>query len=225
MSLLLSLLVVLTVSNADSQTLTALGHTSERRASSQYKEAQRPTAHPRSHSFMFPTVLKRKALIQAPSELFVIPLPKHLYLRLVGGGPGRTQGAMQKGGRSSPLLAGPCCVVRGVWTQSLLFHPARRMPSRPLVHREGDEMAHQDGNAGPRPSLLSGCQPPWPSPAPFQGHFGSPLGLPFCHSQTPAPQAGAPSLPGADPRPTDPSPGPGGQAGIAQPSALSAELG
>lgn len=55
-----------------------------------YKEAQRPTAHPRSHRFMFPTVLKRKALIRAPSELFVTPLPKHLYLRLVGGGPGRT---------------------------------------------------------------------------------------------------------------------------------------
>lgn len=195
-----------------------------------YKEAQRPTAHPRSHRFMFPTVLKRKALIRAPSELFVTPLPKHLYLRLVGGGPGRTgvgrgRSGMQKRGRSSSLSAGPCCAVRGVWTQSLLFHPARRMPSRPLVHGEGDEMAHQDGNAGPRPSLLSGCQPPRPSHAPFQGHFSSPLDLPLCHSQPPEPQAGAPSLPGADPRPTDPSPGPDGQAGIAQLSALSAELG
>ena len=49
---------------------------------------------------------------------------------------------MQRREGSSPLSAGPCCVVRGVWTQNLLFYPARRMPSRPLVHRKGDEMAH-----------------------------------------------------------------------------------
>lgn len=60
-----------------------------------YKEAQRPTAHPRSHSFMFPTVLKRKALIRAPSELFVTP-QKNLYLRLVGWGSSQgPEGAVQ----------------------------------------------------------------------------------------------------------------------------------
>ena len=66
------------------------------------------------------------------------------------------------------------------------------MPSRPLVHGEGDEMAHQDGNAGPRPSLLSGCQPPRPSHAPFQGHFSSPWAYP---SATPSPQRPRQELP------------------------------
>ena len=66
-------------------------------------------------------------------------------------------------------------------------------------------------------------------PGPPLHHSKVILSAPWAYpSATPSPwtpQAGAPSLPGADPQPTDPSPGPGGQAGIAQPSALSAELG
>lgn len=203
MSLLLSLLVVLTVSNADSQTPPLWGHTSERRASSQQRGPEAYST-PKITQLHVPHCSQKKSPIHPRAVRH--PLPKHLYLRLVGGGPGRDPGGHAEGRKefssfSRPLL----CGERGL-DPELAFSPCQEDALAALgsIERE-TRWPTRMGTPGPRPSLLSGCQPLALSCTIPSKAIGSPLGLTLLPLPDPAPRGRAPACLVLTPDPLTPA--------------------